>query len=773
MKYLLPFFIVFGCFFNLNAQLKVGDWRMHISSYKANDLIEANDAVYVVLDKGLLEYDLSTGEKNLWTAADYLSDVNLTAINYHEKSKRIIIGYDNGNIDFIRNNKVENFPYIFKSNVMGNKQINKIISRDDYVYCATSLGIIVIDMVKREVKDTYHPAIGDFNFLDLTFLDDKIYVLTEEGLYEGNSNNSFLADPSQWTRLPNVIDHTDFGAYHEVEAFGDKLILSYSNTTFGNSDSLYHIENGVPVVFDSLKTFYGLNGEGSELLVSTYDALHIFSAELDHLDLIFQYDEGIAPKPRTAKFIDGYYFIADRNKGLVRALNSWSHSIFNIEGPRYNSGYRAEIKEGKLSVACGGFTGTNPTFNLEGGALFEDEVWKSVVIDEQPMLANVNSWDFVATSINPKDMDEVAFGSVSGVPLVITKNGEVTDTFTINNSPIEELSSTGWGLITDLRYDDDGNLWMVNSSSNRPVKVLGADGVWNDFETGNSSKNQTTKRLIVDRNGVKWVTFRNAGVLAFDSGKSLSDLSDDRYRQFNTGDKSGALPSNDVEAIAADFDNNIWIGTPEGMRVLYNSENVFDAAPGKYNFQKLLIQFGAHVEIVLGTTHITAITVDGANRKWIGTANSGVFLLSPDGLEVLKKFTIENSPLLSNTIYDIVINHQNGEVFFMTEDGIISYRSDATQGDIEYQEVKVFPNPVYPEYHGPITIQGIAYDSDVKITDVSGKLVYQTKSNGGTATWNGLTMDGNRAATGVYLIWTSIDDNDFKGRKVGKVLLID
>src|SRR5690554_2787349 len=259
----------------------------------------------------------------------------------------------------------------------------------------------------------------------------------------------------------------------------------------------------------------------------------------------------------------------------------------------------------------------------------------------------------------------------------------------------------------------------------------------------------------------------------FNHGESISDAGDDRYRILNTGVNSGDLPSSDIEAIAVDFDNNIWVGTPEGMRVLYNSSNVFDASAGQYNFQKLLIEFGENVEIVLGTTHITSIEIDGANRKWIGTASSGVFLLSPDGLEVVRNFTAENSPLLSNSILDIAIDHNNGEVYFITESGLISYRSDASQGDLEYTNVIVFPNPVKPDYHGPITIQGIAYDSDVKITDVSGKLVYRTYSNGGTATWNGKTMDGQRAATGVYLIWTSVDDPDFKGRKVGKVVLIN
>ena len=199
---------------------------------------------------------------------------------------------------------------------------------------------------------------------------------------------------------------------------------------------------------------------------------------------------------------------------------------------------------------------------------------------------------------------------------------------------------------------------------------------------------------------------------------------------------------------------------------------MFDAAPGSYNFQRLLIEFGENVEIVLGSTHITDIEIDGANRKWIGTASSGVFLFSSDGLTLIENFTAENSPLLTNTILDMTIDERTGEIYFVTDQGLISYRSDASAGDNQYTNVNVFPNPVYPNYFGPITIQGIAADSEVKITDVAGNLVYRTASNGGTATWDGNTLQGQRATTGVYLIWTSVDIEGGKGRKVGKVVFI-
>jgi hypothetical protein len=173
----------------------------------------------------------------------------------------------------------------------------------------------------------------------------------------------------------------------------------------------------------------------------------------------------------------------------------------------------------------------------------------------------------------------------------------------------------------------------------------------------------------------------------------------------------------------------------------------------------------------LGDTDINDIVVDGANRKWFATSNSGIILLSADGLEIIEQHTEENSPLISDNVLDLEIDHNTGEMFIITDIGMMSYRTDATYEDTEYSNVTVFPNPARPEYGGPITIQGIRYNSDVKITDISGNLVYATTSNGGTATWDGKTLTGERVSTGVYLIWTAA--NEGKGRKVGKVLVVN
>ena len=265
--------------------------------------------------------------------------------------------------------------------------------------------------------------------------------------------------------------------------------------------------------------------------------------------------------------------------------------------------------------------------------------------------------------------------------------------------------------------------------------------------------------LLVDRQQRLWIGSQSDGVFRLDG---------DEWQPVERGERQAA--DDTVRSLLQDRDGRIWIGTDAGFAVLYNSESAFGASPGDYNAKRIKLEFEGNVEYVLGATHITDIEVDGGNRKWFGTANSGIILLSEDGLEILEHHTVDNSPLISNAIIDLEINHQTGEMFVVTEEGLVSYRTDATYQDSEYSNVTVFPNPARPDFDGPITIQGIMYDSDVKITDAAGNLVYKTTSNGGTATWDRRTLNGDLARTGVYLIWTA--PNTGKGRFVGKVLVV-
>lgn len=311
---------------------------------------------------------------------------------------------------------------------------------------------------------------------------------------------------------------------------------------------------------------------------------------------------------------------------------------------------------------------------------------------------------------------------------------------------------------------------MINTHTNYPLKVLTKDGVLYKFDTGGSTKQRFVEKLLLDDDGNPWFSVPGIGIVGYFPNGTIDDASDDTYKILNEGDFTGALPNNDVTDIIKATDGKLWITTTEGFSILSNPASVAAASYGNYNTYRPKIEFGESTEYFFGETYITCGTVDGGNRKWFGTANSGVFCLAADGYSIIHEFNTTNSKLISNNILDMEFNPKTGELFVVTSLGLTSLRTDASTGTETYDETIVFPNPVQPEYEGVVTIQGIKTDSDVKITDMAGNIVYETASNGGTAVWDCKKVTGEKVATGVYLIWTAPKEG--KGRKVGKVTVI-
>jgi hypothetical protein len=428
--------------------------------------------------------------------------------------------------------------------------------------------------------------------------------------------------------------------------------------------------------------------------------------------------------------------------------------------------------KGKLAVASGRLEFKSPGFLRHGYYLFEDEDWSFNDNSTLQEWQNIDIHDFIDIAVNPKNPDEVAISTYSRFPLSIvdTKTNSCS-VYDSGNSPIQlSFAGNGWALASDVAYDSKGNLWVLNGWSERPLVARQADGTWWSYDCGVDARNKYTTKMVLDKDNNVWFATETSGVFGYNYSKTFDNTGDDQKINLSSGDYTGALPAENITALAVDLDGELWIGTDAGFAVLYNPSGAFNAAPGDYNAQRIKVRFEGNVEYMLGSTHITDIEVDGGNRKWMATSGAGLVLLSPDGSEIIRQFTKENSSLISNNIYDIKINQETGELFIITDLGLVSYRSDASQDDADYSSTKVFPNPVRPGYDGLITIQGIRYDSDVKVTDVAGNLVFKTTSNGGTATWDGKRIDGSQVETGVYLIWTSTNQGGSK--KVGKVVVV-
>lgn len=734
--------------------------------------MKTSGKVFTAFDNGISEYDESSNELSTWDVVTGLSDITVSCLGHSTVNDAVFIGYENGNIDRILNNKVTNIPAIKLAEIQGSKEIHKIVEHNGFLYFATGFGIVKIDPQKSEVRDTYYPSNGNSAIMDVTFRNDTIFALTEGLMYFGDINNVALPDPAQWSvdpRVPNLATNT----YKEFEIVDDELYLLYKSANYGE-DSVYRVTstNTESVIFEPFTMeIREIDVVDDKLVVHFSGASIIYDGNYQSQEEFFNYPFG-SPEMNKMVSDNGKYWIADNSVGLVRIGGGFIDNI-SFSGPPRGEFFGMDWSRDKLVVTCGAASGNNATFKSSGVYTFENEEWKLYNEGNTDVWESGKIRDYLAVSIDPTDKEKFAIGSWSRTPVTIfDESAGTADTLTPFNSALEFTNvGNGSSLVTDLEYDVQGNLWVLNGGTNEPLKVYTSDGNWQSFNLGSSAIGEFSQRLVIDNEGNKWMGFYSGGLYGYDDNGTPTDLGDDEMVWLNTGTNTGELPSNRVQALAVDLDNEIWIGTDAGFAVLYNADNAIGASPGDYNAQRIKVEFEGNVEYVLGATGITDIEVDGANRKWMATENAGIVLLSPDGLEIIQQFTMENSPLISNNIINLEIDHNTGELFIVTDNGLISYRTDATAGKSrDYSEVTVFPNPVRPDFTGVISMQGIQYDSDVKVTDAAGNLVYRTTSNGGTATWNGRTLNGDPVATGVYFIWTA--PNEGKGRKVGKVLVV-
>lgn len=749
-------------------------WRIHFSAFEAVNIVEANDIVSMATKNGIIQYDLIHDEITTFTVTDGLSDKKISAIE--AKDNIIVVGYENGNIDFISDNTITNIPWLKRALISGGKTVNNIHIEDGTAYLCTEAGLLVFDIEKKEISDTYIPFSGA-NILDMVIFQDSLLLGTNQGIYAAGKSAPFLNDPTNWQLKSGFPGYIDSNNISEIELFNDELIIALDIDTF-NADSVFRVSPSGELIslFNIPTTINRLSVKNGSLVVSRYANTIVFNANFEQIENIYDYSFGAPPKPAGAIYIDEELWIADANNGLCRAKDPFSKNKQVYANSPYLDGcYKIDIQKGKVAVAGGGLTDNLKNINARRGIyLFEDEQWVNINSETNPEeLVDTLNWDIIGIAVNPKNTDEVAFSSYSKGGLKIVDGTSFIEQYNKENSPLEgQLNNETNMVIPDLKYDKNGNLWLINSGNN-PLKMLDTDGKWHSYNLGTSANNKFPIKLFIDSRGYKWVSLNGLGIVVYDDKGTFDDLSDDEMVTISDSKGFGSLPSTEVRSITEDLDGEIWIGTTSGIAVFYSVNSIFDGNFGDADASQVVV-YDSEKEVyvpIFDKVTISAIAVDGGNRKWIGTTASGVFCMSPNGKTELFQFGTENSPIVSNSIVDIKINHENGEAFFATGEGLISYRTDASQADNTFSAIKVFPNPVRPEYKGIITVEGLGYESQVRITDISGNLIYQTVSNGGTVTWNGNRLTGERVQTGVYLVWSALVEG--KGDNVAKILIIN
>jgi ligand-binding sensor domain-containing protein len=406
---------------------------------------------------------------------------------------------------------------------------------------------------------------------------------------------------------------------------------------------------------------------------------------------------------------------------------------------------------------------------VDGVFGYDGSTWRSFNRNNTTAFDSIS--DFVSVAIDPLAPNKAFIGTWQDGVIEFTDN-ELSTIYSVNNSSLQPwIAAHDLVNISGLDYDSYNNLWVANTGATDIVSMKTPEGQWRSFNLGASASGIDVANMIVDKSNYKWIIRRQEGmVMVFKDNNTFDNPADDKVEVLSSSPGSGNIPGNQVLSMAVDQDGAVWLGTDEGPAVFYDPNRIFEQGIN-FDAQQILIPRNdgtGQADYLLASEKILSIAVDGSNKKWFGTEN-GVFLISKDGLEEIYYFNTENSPLLSNTVSSIAIN-EDGEVFFGTGKGIVSFRGNATPPTPVNTNVYAFPNPVRENYVGPIAIKGLVSDAFVKITDISGSLVYETQSEGGQAIWDGLTANGKEVKPGIYLVFVS--NNLGEETLVSKILMM-
>lgn len=753
------------------GQTAIGEWREHFSYNKAINISESEDKIYVGTEKAVFTYDKYDGNIEKLSKITGLSDVGISVIKYNLNTNSLFIAYKNSNIDIIKNDMVYNFSEIKRKIINQSKTINNLIFINNTAWLACDFGIVLFDTENLEFTDTYY--IGEnaelININDLAFDGDMIYAASENGIYKANINNTNLSDYRNWIKMENIPNENN-----EVN-----LICYLNNKIYFNQITNPENEHGIVYfgnisdnnwnIFNSELTFIkSITANNNKLVFSEFEQIKIFDENGNLQKTLTNYDASditTSINPNYSYIDDSEnLLIADNYSGLIKITNSDDFELICPNGPVNNETGRLAIENEKL-IATNGNVDRNGAGDSRRGIFntFENNIWTSY--EPENYASN-----FYSTYINSENISHVYIG-LWGRGIYEYEDENLINIYNTENSTLQTIQTGNNIRIGVLASDRYKNLWIPNYLVPKPISVLTADNEWYSFNFDGQLSNKRTKSIIVTKNNHKWVELFTQGIFAFDENETFDDTSDDEYLLFYPQTADGE-DSQEVNVLREDNDGDIWVGTAEGIFVYYNPETVFS----DNNFFADRIRLTATggdttIQYLLKTEAVTSIAVDGANRKWIGTNSSGVFLVSENGKNEIHAFNLENSPLPANNIIDIKINNTTGEVFISTNEGIMSYRSDATKGGNDFGNVYVFPNPVRPNFTGPVTITGLANEVTVKITDISGNIVFETNSLGGQAIWYGKTLSGRRASTGVYLVFCANKDGSLT--KVTKLLFIN
>jgi ligand-binding sensor domain-containing protein len=703
---------------NLGA---IGTWREHFNNHAVQQVIKG-DKIY-----GASWYQLFSVDPNNHIEyigkSNGLQNIGIKVVQWDAMHTQLIVAYDNSAIDILQGDQITPINALLNSNLFPNNKINSIYMLGNWALVSTSFGIVVIDLVKHEIKDTWFPnnLRQNSNTYQIACTADSLYAATENGLFSAALKNNWLLN-NQWTHLTNYDGLTIQG----VHVLNNQLYANNPHTIFQlpsllpfysvNNQQIQDIQTNNNVLYALVKSN---SQKGMLVKINTDKSTTVL---IDSSDLI---------NPKQLCVDNNVFWVADSSKGI--AQKSTSIHWMDIGGPDQNINGKMTVNNDQLIA---------PFYKINGGfATYNANGWTNYVSMQNTPLPLLSS-----AAIDPLDQSD--WFSTGTNLLHVDPSLQKFTVVTPNNLagtlyPIQTAMGQLWIL-----KDEQGvlmrqnNNWVLTSPPNDFDKIGMQDGLFTNA-------------------GQAWIIApHHQGAYLYQSAQSYSTSI---WKKLTTAKGGGNLPSNNVTCFAEDKLGSVWVGTDNGIGIF----NCGDISNGICDAYIPYVKNNGFIGTLFQQSKVNCIAIDGANRKWIGT-NNGAWLLSSDGTAIIEQFTKDNSPLPVDTIQQIIVSPSTGEVFFNSTNGLVSYRSTATEGAMIQQNIVIFPNPITPDYNGPIAIKGLVENAMVKITDLTGRLVYQTRALGGQAIWNGKTYEGMKVATGIYLVFVRDDAGNEK--TVGKLL---
>ena len=734
--------------------VSIGNWRTHLPYRKVISVEPVGHKIFAATPFELFYYDTQDNSINILNKINGLSDIGISTMAYNESQRKLFVAYNNANVDLVyADGTVSNMSDIKDKNIMGNKNINHIFFDGDLAYVACGFGIVVFDLKKEEVKDTYY--IGNqgeaVNVTDVAIYNNRLYASTDDGLYYADLNATNLANYATW-HFDNSLIHPHL-AYTEMAVFANKLLLNFDGGY--DSDTLFVLSDGRWGYFDKLDVTQKneLRAYSDRLINTNKYGVKVFDRNLNMTLNIYSPGGSIEPLS-TAFDNNGNYWIGDCWRGLIKTSDSWNNMDVKPNGPATQNVFELQACGDQVWIATGGHASNwGKRYMKEGVARF-DGSW---TILNSSTLDNFTQYsDFVCTATDPRD-PSITYVGTWGKGILKFKGNELDTVYNSSNSTLETwVQDPNLINISGLAFDSKGNLWVANTGASHLLSMMERNGTWHSFNLGGSYSGIDIGPLLIDDNDYKWIIRRGGELIVFNDNTTFDNPNDDQAVGLNTAVGSGNL-AGAVNCLTVDQNGYVWAGTDLGPCLFTNSHAIFNGSGDYDAIQKRVPRNDGtdQYDFLFANSNVLSMAaVKGTNQIWFGL-ESGVYLMSFDQKPTeIHNFTVDNSPLLDNAVTTMAID-KSGEVFFGTASGIISYRGEAATPEPYISDVIAYPNPVRPNFNGFVGIKGLVSNSLVRITTVDGAFVTQLISEGGQAVWDLTNINGERVEPGIYYIFQS------------------